>query len=125
MTSDIETFKFEVEAYIERSNISSTAFGVDAAEDVNFISQLRLGRRVGRKMQGRVIGWMAAQAFTPVAVNTVSPTSSLAEAFNRSYGIFKPVFFVVIGLLSLGLVLWAGNINPAQLQSNCHGKPCP
>lgn len=55
-----EAFLAEVEAYIDRTKITATAFGRAAVNDPNFVSDLRTGRKPNLGLVDRVHAFMRA-----------------------------------------------------------------
>jgi 2,4-dienoyl-CoA reductase-like NADH-dependent reductase (Old Yellow Enzyme family) len=62
-----ETFQFEVEAFLERSQMTATAFGRAAVGDPNLVADLRAGRQPSLKMVGRVFKFISE--WTPEKVS--------------------------------------------------------
>jgi 2,4-dienoyl-CoA reductase-like NADH-dependent reductase (Old Yellow Enzyme family) len=61
MITPAEAFLAEIEAFLERSEISATAFGRLALNDPNFVHDVRAGRMPNLGLVGRVQAFMQAQ----------------------------------------------------------------
>ena len=62
--SELDAFRADVEAFIEKHGLSPTRFGREAVGDAMFVSQLRSGREPRSSVRERVKAFMrnAAQA---------------------------------------------------------------
>lgn len=56
--SSLEAFRFDIEAFLERTGMAASAFGNEAIGDPNFVADLRGGRSVGLRLADRVRDFM-------------------------------------------------------------------
>ncbi len=61
MSTLAQTFLGEIEAFLERSGMSATAFGRSALNDPNFVHDLRAGRMPNLGLVGRVHDFIRSQ----------------------------------------------------------------
>lgn len=53
-----KSFLAQIEAFLERTEMSATAFGVEAVRDPNFVADLRAGRMPSLRLVERVDEFM-------------------------------------------------------------------
>ncbi len=67
MITPAQTFLAEIEAFLERSGMSATAFGRGSLNDPNFVHDLRTGRMPNLGIVGRVHEFIRSQEATSAA----------------------------------------------------------
>lgn len=61
----VESFVAEIDAFLERSGMSASAFGKASIGDPNLVSDLRAGRSPSLRLIGRVKDYIEAQEKAP------------------------------------------------------------
>lgn len=63
----LDSFVEQIEAFLKRSGMTPTAFGVAAVGDGNFVRDLREGRMPGLRLIGKVDAYIKAHDQTALA----------------------------------------------------------
>lgn len=61
MLTTTDSFLAEIEAFLERSGMSATAFGLETVKDPNFVADLRAGRAPSLRLVEKVDGYIKGQ----------------------------------------------------------------